>query len=123
MMLTADQIKSGLAGKFQLEKVPLPELGPEEAIYVRTLDGLRDSELNDRDWPIGKDGKVVNNRKGREARWIAAAACDMTGKYVFTPADEAEIAQWNRVIRDRIFAAVNRVNEIFDVTIAAAIKN
>jgi hypothetical protein len=106
-MLSKEQ-QGELAKKFKRETVQIPEMGGE--LFVREVDGERDSKLFIRDWlPQGND--LVRNRDGYEVRWIAASICDEDGAFLYTEADEKIIAAWPKTILDRIWTAVKKVNE------------
>jgi hypothetical protein len=118
-MLSKDQL-SELSQKFKRDTVQIPELGGE--LFVREVDGERDCKLFIRDWvPQGSD--LIRNRDGYEVRWIAASICDESGAFLYSEADEKQIAAWPKTILDRIWAKVKAVNETHPDAVAAAAGN
>jgi hypothetical protein len=109
-MKTGEEIKGLLGGKFRIKAVPMPELGDGEAVYVRSLDALRDTRLRVRDFPVDAQGNTTNNPLGRRIRTVAACVCDDKGAYLYTQADEEAIGTWDRSVVDRLFDAALDIN-------------
>lgn len=109
--MNADEIKNKLKNKFRIKAVPMPELGDGEVLRVRSLDARRDNILLVQDYPLDATGtKATNNRLGRDVRWVTACLCDEDGNYLYTQADESEIASWSSDVVARLYVAAREVN-------------
>lgn len=102
--------------------VDVPEWGGR--IYVRAMGGdERDAfEMESARLRAGSDGDRFAGMAGIRARLVARAACDASGKRLFTPADVARLGLKNGQALDRVFDAARELNGMGTEEVAAAGK-
>ena len=106
MSLSRDSILS--ASDAKVECVLVPEWGG--SVFVKTFDGAARDRIEAH---VMRDGKQAN-MQGLRALVVALAACDESGKELFTVADIPALEKKNAAALDRVFNAASVLNRLND---------
>lgn len=109
------------ADDLKRERVAVPEWGGD--LFIRTLTGAERDEFDLLGWRAveeakarGEDPKFVTSRNVM-ARLVAFAACDETGKRLFSVEDVEALGAKSGAALERVYKAADRLN----ATTAAAV--
>jgi hypothetical protein len=100
--------------------VPIPEWGEAVEVGVRSLSLTERLAFEIENGPL----EEIDRKKDPAAynrwlvRYVLASACDLTGKRLFHPEDEAQLAQQAATAIERLCLAAMRVNVVTAAEVA-----
>ena len=99
-----------LAAKPDIERVDLPELGPDAFVFVRGLTGAERDLFETSMLKDDGTGLDPARRGNIRARIAVLTACDETGERIFASADLKDVTAMRADVLDRITATAQRLS-------------